>query len=221
MIKKISGLKVGRTEEQEMARWAEIFSHRNKLLLNSDWTQLDDCGLTDECKDQWRGWRQQLKNVNRSNFSDMELAEKHISILAKRMPFNTYKPVDMEPVLTEPVSLDTYRTSLVAYLDRVFNDKMATPFLDNDILVDEQFKEVLDYDNNPKSKYPLIDLTSESYNISRDDVIKDFIDRKTNQLVRIAKLKKKYVYFRGLVDKASTDVELQKVQAEVKQWILT
>lgn len=36
---------------------------RNVLLLESDWTQLPDCALPQELKDQWRLWRQYMRDL--------------------------------------------------------------------------------------------------------------------------------------------------------------
>lgn len=43
---------------------------RNKLLERSDWTQLSDVALTDPEKDQWRVYRQALRNMTEQNFID-------------------------------------------------------------------------------------------------------------------------------------------------------
>ena len=40
-----------------------IRDHRNLLLSQSDWTQLSDNGLTDAQKEQWRTYRQSLRDL--------------------------------------------------------------------------------------------------------------------------------------------------------------
>lgn len=43
--------------------WEKIRSHRNKLLSETDWTQLPDNSLSQEQKDQWVGYRQKLRDI--------------------------------------------------------------------------------------------------------------------------------------------------------------
>ena len=104
MIQKIENLNVGKTDEQEIQLWAEVLSHRNKLLSNSDWTQVSDSGLTPECAEQWRNWRKNLKAINRINFGDREVAEQVINRLGRRIPFNVYLAVNDEPDASRYVS---------------------------------------------------------------------------------------------------------------------
>jgi hypothetical protein len=44
-------------------RWLSIRNERNKLLSESDWTQLPDSPLTPEKKIEWSSYRQQLRDV--------------------------------------------------------------------------------------------------------------------------------------------------------------
>ncbi len=39
-------------------------NHRNHLLRESDWTRLDDNGLTSEKKSEWAQYRQQLRDIS-------------------------------------------------------------------------------------------------------------------------------------------------------------
>ena len=36
---------------------------RNSLLLDSDWTQVSDCKLDENIKQEWREWRQYLRDI--------------------------------------------------------------------------------------------------------------------------------------------------------------
>jgi len=36
---------------------------RNILIHESDWTQLDDCALSEEKKEEWRIYRQKLRDI--------------------------------------------------------------------------------------------------------------------------------------------------------------
>jgi hypothetical protein len=46
--------------EQFMAALREM---RDVLLKESDWTQIPDCALPQEIKDQWRLWRQYMRDL--------------------------------------------------------------------------------------------------------------------------------------------------------------
>lgn len=37
---------------------------RNSLLLDTDWTQVSDCKLDEDTKEEWREWRQYLRNIS-------------------------------------------------------------------------------------------------------------------------------------------------------------
>lgn len=221
MIKKISKIQTERTAEQETNVWLEVLSHRNKLLLNSDWTQLADCGLTDECVYQWKSWRQQLKNVTRRNFSEPAHAEQAISILSRRMPINTYDDVLSEPS-SEDMPFDAFKTKVIEYVDNAFNSCFTSGFLDNPVLVEEQFREAVDFINrNGDGVYPLISVTSELYGMGERAVANEFVTRKVELTKRMVNLKQKYFYFQGLVNSATDEVELDRIKLEVKTWILT
>jgi hypothetical protein len=223
MIQKIGNLSVQKTEEQESQLWAEVFSHRNKLLSNSDWTQVVDSGLTPVCVQQWRDWRKQLKSINRLNFSDRDSAEAHIAKLSKRMPFNVYSAVEDEPEPSRYVSLSEFRDRVSRYLDLAFNEKCNGSFLDNPYLVDEQFNEAVDFltKNDDTLSYPLIEITCELYGGIPRAVAEEFVERKVTHTKKLVEMKQKYFYFQRLVSSAATDVELSDIQAEIKKWIST
>lgn len=50
-------------ENENSIQWQNIRNERNKLLLESDWTQLTDSPLTPENKSEWESYRQQLRDV--------------------------------------------------------------------------------------------------------------------------------------------------------------
>lgn len=47
----------------ELARAKRIRFLRNRLLMESDWTQLSDVPLTEEKKAEWTTYRQQLRDI--------------------------------------------------------------------------------------------------------------------------------------------------------------
>jgi hypothetical protein len=49
-------------------KWQEIREQRNGMLNSSDWTQILDSPLTDEQKNAWRQYRQELRDItNQAN----------------------------------------------------------------------------------------------------------------------------------------------------------
>lgn len=60
-----------KTEEQIQkeieSRWENIRSQRNVYLLESDWTQLEDSPLLAQIKEEWRVYRQALRDI--TNFA--------------------------------------------------------------------------------------------------------------------------------------------------------
>tara|TARA_R110001592_G_scaffold358313_1_gene662979 strand:+ start:181 stop:549 length:369 start_codon:yes stop_codon:yes gene_type:complete len=53
--------------EQTIDIWIEVRLKRNALLLESDWTQIQDAPLTDAIKSKWKNYRQLLRDLPNSN----------------------------------------------------------------------------------------------------------------------------------------------------------
>lgn len=58
-----------------MIVWATIKKKRDFLLLNSDWTQLDDNELTDAQRVEWRTYRQTLRDLPQTYASATEKSD--------------------------------------------------------------------------------------------------------------------------------------------------
>ena len=55
---------IDRKNEQKLLKdWEDVRSKRNSLLYESDWTQLSDAQITDENKQQWKVYRQDLRDI--------------------------------------------------------------------------------------------------------------------------------------------------------------
>ena len=50
-------------EERRATEWSKIRETRNAYLLNSDWTQLADAGLTEEKVKEWKAYRVLLRDL--------------------------------------------------------------------------------------------------------------------------------------------------------------
>ena len=57
------------------ALWKDIRKHRNTKLTETDWTQLPDSSLTQEQKNAWVSYRQELRNVPVNNEEVQSLEE--------------------------------------------------------------------------------------------------------------------------------------------------
>lgn len=50
-------------ENENAILWQNVRNERNKLLLETDWTQISDAPLTTEQKTEWQTYRQELRNI--------------------------------------------------------------------------------------------------------------------------------------------------------------
>lgn len=50
-------------DQENNQLWENIRNERNRLLLESDWTQLPDSPITPEKKSEWQIYRQELRDV--------------------------------------------------------------------------------------------------------------------------------------------------------------
>ena len=44
-------------------KWYEVRIQRNNLLSESDWTQIQDCPITGSLLDDWKSYRQNLRDI--------------------------------------------------------------------------------------------------------------------------------------------------------------
>lgn len=66
--------------------WEYVRSQRNEELLNSDWTQLDDSGLTPPEKAQWTAYRAQLRGVPGRNPGNPHDAQNDLNVTKGNKP---------------------------------------------------------------------------------------------------------------------------------------
>jgi len=57
-------------QEELNSKWENIRNQRNLLLLESDWTQLADVSLSDEKKEEWKLYRQSLRDITNFDSPD-------------------------------------------------------------------------------------------------------------------------------------------------------
>lgn len=85
-MKKIKSLKIAENPESIKALWAQALSHRNLLLQNTDWTQIPNSGLSEECVLQYKVWRQQLRNIKANSSIPINMVVNTTKVLAAHMP---------------------------------------------------------------------------------------------------------------------------------------
>ena len=66
--------------------WGHVREDRNEELLQSDWTQLDDSGLTPPKKGLWTAYRNQLRNVPNNHQGDPRGAETDLRTVKQGKP---------------------------------------------------------------------------------------------------------------------------------------
>ena len=57
----------------EQAKWPEIRQMRDRLLKESDWTQIPDCSISQTEKDQWKTYRHMLRDIPQTNLRSDEI----------------------------------------------------------------------------------------------------------------------------------------------------
>ena len=77
------------TQEELLSALREM---RDVLLKESDWTQMPDCPLSEEIKNDWRIWRQEMRDIT-SNVS---------------FPLEHTIQLPIPPVTSRPVSWDNW-----------------------------------------------------------------------------------------------------------------
>lgn len=233
MAKKIKNLRLSTTEKKENDGWGEVKSYRNKHLINSDWTQTADAGLTEANIKRWADWRRELRRINRRNYASKELALNSLSDLSRMEPSVEY--VD-ETVLLNATYADYNTESIIAAkrkglsleLNKKFNrllEKKRDSFLLHDVIVDEQYEEAILYRSDmqvPRNihDYPLIKLEMELKDFSSEDAVQSFLVAKRSKLRLVISLKRKFSFFLNAINSATNMVQLDNIQRELHEWTL-
>ena len=83
---KIKNIKTVKTDEMYNKEWTEVLSVKNRLLQLSDWTQLPDSGLTDNCVKNFMEWRTSLKKLRRSTATSIKNVIHTTNVLRDNSP---------------------------------------------------------------------------------------------------------------------------------------
>lgn len=136
-IKKIKNLKFSESKNQEEAKWVELLSRRNRLLMETDWTQLPDVKLSERSRNEWRGWRQAVRLLNRIDYESSAEFKKRLDDLERGRSFIhiEYSYIDSITDLTEG------KKFLHKILVRCFEERVYSEFTPN---LEEKYQEALD-----------------------------------------------------------------------------
>ena len=130
-------------------------SYRNNLLSLCDWTQIDDVPLSEEQKNDWRTYRQLLRDfpetvdVNNWSASTWPLAPGEIENIAEETIFD-YPPeqnVEENPVIVEEVET-------ISEIIPETTEEVASPIIEEFPIIDVNENELL-FGTNVESTNPL------------------------------------------------------------------
>lgn len=141
-VEKISGIKTETTKEQNDVAWSKVFARKIRMLESSDWTQLTDVHIGEEIRNKWKVWRQAVRNVKKSKFSNPLEAEGVLSKLDAHRP-------DDSTLDTESINYDVTKVgetlseneNRVTEIQRVFIKEI--PIVIKEEVTDEELEEPL------------------------------------------------------------------------------
>ena len=137
MIKKIKNIKWSESKNQEEVKWIELIAKRNRLLLESDWTQLPDVNLTEQSRTQWKNWRESLRQLSRFSIKSTEDYKNKLNKL-----INERDHLFIEYTKTESIKdVQSGKEYLHKLLVQFYEEKMNFKFSPN---LEEKYQEALD-----------------------------------------------------------------------------
>lgn len=205
MAEKIKSISVKTTNEQIVLEWGKIISKRNKLLQSSDWTQLEDCGLTPESKNEWAIWRQQIRSLKRhtyKNINDLSIALDNLEKCPPKKVFSTTQ--DKKEVLQSDTRV----------IEKIFIKEQPIILQEKIELEDYKkvFFEFFNNDNFDVQQY-LKNLLNKPYDYVRFDG--NLNDTKLS-IQKYLKLKQKEILYKKLENYSPKDIIDQKTEEAVE-----
>ena len=222
MVDKIGRLTVSKTEQQIDAEWAEVLSVRNRLLINSDWTQLPDSNLTKECVERFKRWRRLLRRVTKSKIPEMSVAREELSKLEASTPKIEF---NIDFVNNLYVHKDLVGLSLREQKNYIRNlifnvtDKIINP--DNTIdktpeVINERFSEASSYLQNTTADCPILNSIVKLTGKSIEQVVEESLQDKKQMISRMMKAIEINYIFNNLVDEAEDVTDLMDIKNKLE-----
>lgn len=144
--------------------WDDIDKARNILLTRSDWTQLLDAGLSTECVLEWRKWREEVRKVNRTNYSDRISAKMQIRKLNDNQPTKVKGDLDLASFLS-----NTSRDFIKKVVEEVL-DEHGYEILDKEKVIDQVESKVEEFDEEETIFEVRERITKELYEVFVDKI---------------------------------------------------
>jgi hypothetical protein len=244
-MQKIKNLKYASSELKDKMELSSILGKRNRLLGDSDWTQMPDVDLTDECKHLWKAWRKRVRSVDVLDKKSLQT----LNDLEENRPPKIYKEEPKEFVLnfTFP-NLEDVRSNALLYMRSLYN--MTLQKFDYTMVDEAKYIEAMSYltDEYAGSAVPTIDLYPllrleaalkhmdtpldvsdlKSINDYKSETImqniaKYYIDAKKNWIIEVSALEAVYHEKCKLIRQATSIEEIEQIKkdAEQKLWTLT
>lgn len=189
MSKKISIVKTEKTEEYLTTEWTTVLSVRDKLIQDSDWTQLFDSGLTLCCKLKFEHWRSKLKRIKKQKFKTPDEAKIHIDFLKLKKPDLDYaefpETVSLYPLIFS--SIQALKKSAKVRL----NDYFVRTYYNSEI-ISLLTEEALEYSTDRKNidSYELLKIYYLDNSTPSTDIVKSFVEHKKSFYNTLVKEKK-------------------------------
>lgn len=222
---KISGLRIDSSDRKDH-RWLEALSHRNLLLSKTDWTQLPDSGLTDESVEEFRVWRQLLRDIKQKTAGSPDAVVNRVSLLKDKLPKPRRKDDFDYSINAEK---DSQRESLLVAdakskcakdisLDIAADENITFPYgMD---VIENAYREAERYLVNSKAvetnALPVLRFISESEELDIDDTIEMLPEIRHSRVIRklaCLTLKSKYM---SLLHEATTVESISTLYREFK-----
>lgn len=136
--------------------WDDISLRKKQLLGTSDWTQLPDAGLTDDCVHEWREWRSKVRNITQKKYKDRIPATLALQTLRNNQPETKFgKP---SPSVYKREGGVYTRQELTEAIREVIEDYDLVPRTEGNVYTQQEinklFKEAIeDYDLSYKGEF--------------------------------------------------------------------
>jgi hypothetical protein len=189
MIKKITNIRFSDSEKLKNNKKVELSSRRNRLLLETDWTQLPDIKLSSNCRAAWTFWRKKLRmlSMNTHSFSEYKEELDKFEIERHEIPIEYIYEEDAEKVksrLLAKVSNEYNKRTTLQYMPNLeikFEETLTliTDYFTshNITLPDHSLSALIEYFEGSSDidldmkNYPFINMVSKTYNMGARSTI--------------------------------------------------
>jgi hypothetical protein len=236
-ITKIKNLKYSQSKNQEEIKWAEQLAKRNRMLAESDWTQLPDVKLSVWSKNRWANWREELRQLRRLNFETAEELKLAIESLEEDK-LSLYVDYAITDSIKDPESGRRYLYQMLIKFYKEQHNSMFSPNLEekyqetldllSTILADHnrddiatmdeliQFVEDLDELEMDTEPFPFVELTMHLKNYTLHQAILYILREKKKQHVFALQEEHNLIHYENRISACLTVEEVLKAKKEIE-----